>query len=83
MANLDPKAESEIYTDFFNMAKNKTTIFISHRLAASTIADKVAVLEGGTIMENGSHNDLIKQNGLYAEMYRKQSQQYIDEKKIF
>ena len=76
MANLDPKAESEIYTDFFNMAKNKTTIFISHRLAASTIADKVAVLEGGTIMENGSHNDLIKQNGLYAEMYRKQSQQY-------
>ena len=82
-ASLDPKAESEIYTDFFNMAQNKTTIFISHRLAASTIADKIAVFFDGKITEYGSHNDLIRLNGIYAEMYRKQSQQYIDEKKIF
>jgi ABC-type multidrug transport system fused ATPase/permease subunit len=82
-ASLDPKAESEIYTDFFNMAKDKTTIFISHRLAASTIADTIAVFSDGRISEYGSHDDLLKQGGIYAELYRKQSQQYIDESKIF
>ncbi|MCL1793949.1 MAG: ABC transporter ATP-binding protein/permease [Oscillospiraceae bacterium] len=82
-ANLDPKAEGEIYTDFFNMAKNKTTIFISHRLAVSTIADNIAVFSDGKIAEYGSHNELMKQNGIYAEMYRKQSQQYTEEKVIF
>lgn len=82
-ASLDPKAESEIYTDFFNMAKDKTTIFISHRLAASTVADKIAVFSDGKIVEYGSHNDLIRRNGMYAEMYRKQSSQYIDESIIF
>lgn len=82
-ASLDPKAESEIYTDFFNMAKDKTTIFISHRLAASTVADNIAVFSDGKISEYGSHDDLIKQDGIYAEMYEKQSRQYIDESKIF
>ena len=77
-ASLDPKAESEIYTDFFNMAKDKTTIFISHRLAASTVADNIAVFSDGRIKEYGSHDDLIKQSGIYAEMYRKQSQAYIN-----
>jgi len=81
-ANLDPKAESEIYTDFFKIAKNKTTIFISHRLAASTIADNIAVFSEGMIVEYGTHNDLVEQNGIYADMYRKQSRQY-DEKVIF
>lgn len=82
-ASLDPKAESEIYTDFFNMAKNKTTIFISHRLAASTVADNIAVFSDGKITEYGSHNDLMNHDGIYAEMYRKQSQHYVDERKIF
>ena len=78
-ANLDPKAESEIYTDFFNMAKDKTTIFISHRLAASTVADNIAVFDGGEITEYGPHGELMRQGGIYAEMYRKQSRQYIGE----
>jgi len=77
-ASLDPKAESEIYTNLFNMAINKTTIFISHRLTASTIADNIAVFSEGKIVEYGSHRALIKQNNIYAEMYRKQSQQYLD-----
>ena len=81
-ASLDPKAESEIYTDFFNIAKDKTTIFISHRLTASTIADNIAVFSDGNIAEYGSHQDLIKQNRIYAQMYRKQSQQYVDLKSI-
>jgi ABC-type transport system involved in cytochrome bd biosynthesis fused ATPase/permease subunit len=82
-ANLDPKAESEIYTDFFNIAKDKTTIFISHRLAASTIADNIAVFSDGKITEYGFHDDLIKQDGIYAEMYCKQSRQYVNENSIF
>lgn len=81
--SLDPKAESEIYTDFFNIAKDKTTIFISHRLAASTISDNIAVFADGRIIEYGSHDDLINKDGVYAEMYRKQSRQYVNESKIF
>jgi len=75
-ANLDPKAESEIYTDFFNMAKDKTTVFISHRLAASTVADNIAVFYDGKIAEYGSHDNLMDQNGIYAGMYNKQSRRY-------
>lgn len=82
-ANLDPKAESEIYEEFFNMAKDKTTIFISHRFAASTIADNILLFSDGKIIESGSHDALIKRNGIYTDMYNKQSQQYINENIIF
>lgn len=78
-ASLDPKAENEIYQDFFKMAKSKTTIFISHRLAASTLADNIAVFSEGEIIEYGSHNNLINKKGVYAEMYRKQSEKYLEE----
>ena len=76
-ANLDPKAESEIYMDLFSAAKDKTTIFISHRLAASSVADKIAVFCEGKIIEYGTHDSLMAQNGRYSEMYRKQSREYI------
>lgn len=75
-ASLDVKAECEIYENFMNMAKGKTTIFISHRLACSKIADSIAVFENGRIVEYGNHKCLLKQNGLYAKMYRKQSTPY-------
>lgn len=77
-ASLDAKAESEIYDDFFRMSKDKTTIFISHRLAASTIADRIIVFENGNIVESGSHNDLLRKDGLYARMYMNQSRPYTD-----
>lgn len=77
-SNLDPKAESEIYLDLFDAAKDKTTIFISHRLAASTVADNIAVFCEGKIMEYGSHKSLMAQNAYYAEMYRKQSKEYLE-----
>jgi len=77
-ANLDPKAESEIYADFFNIAKDKTTIFISHRLAVSTIADNIAVFSHGRITEYGSHDALIKQGGIYAEMFSRQGNWYVN-----
>lgn len=73
-ASLDPQAENEIYKNFFRMAENKTSIFISHRLAASTIADHIAVFAKGQIAEYGTHEHLMEKNGLYAEMFRKQGQ---------
>ncbi len=75
-ASLDAKAEAEIYQNFFQMSGNKTTIFVSHRLAVSTIADHIAVFVDGKIAEYGNHETLIQQNGVYAEMYRKQSEGY-------
>lgn len=63
--------------DLFSAAKDKTTIFISHRLAASSVADKIAVFCEGKIIEYGTHDSLMAQNGRYSEMYRKQSREYI------
>ena len=59
-ASLDPKAEDEIYQTFFRVAKGKTTFFISHRLASSTSADRIMVIENGEIAELGSHEQLMQ-----------------------
>lgn len=79
-ASLDIMAEKVIYNDFFGIAKDKTTIFISHRLAASTLADNIAVFEAGKIVEYGSHSQLMGYDGLYTAMYRKQSNPYVEKK---
>lgn len=76
-ANLDPKAENALYHHLFQVAQDKLTLFISHRLAASTFADHIAVFDGGKLVEYGSHDELIKNNGLYKEMYENQSQSYV------
>nr|WP_240927927.1 ATP-binding cassette domain-containing protein [Paenibacillus thiaminolyticus] len=75
-ASLSPIAENEMYIHFSQMIKNKTTIFISHRLSSSSISDKICVLDDGEIVEYGTHNELILRNGLYKEMYEIQSQYY-------
>lgn len=75
-ANLDAKTESEIYSDFLKISDNKTAIFISHRLAVSSIADNIAVFDNGRIIEYGRHKDLMLLEGVYAEMYKKQSSFY-------
>lgn len=75
-ASLDPKAENEIYENFFHMAKNRTAIFISHRLAASTKSDHIAVFAGGEVVEYGTHEQLLKSDGIYANMFRKQGRLY-------
>ena len=76
-ASLDVKAESELYENFMKTAFDKTAIFISHRLAASQIADHIAVFSNGEIVEYGTHKELIAKNGLYAEMFEKQRKPYI------
>lgn len=76
-ASLDLMAESELYEKFMTTTDNKTAIFISHRLAASQIADHIAVFSNGKIVEYGTHMELLSLKGLYAEMFEKQSKPYI------
>ncbi|MDO4543180.1 MAG: ABC transporter ATP-binding protein [Clostridia bacterium] len=71
-AALDPLAEAEVYVNFRDISKDRTTIFISHRLGSTKLADKIFVLDGGRAVEKGSHEQLMKEQGLYAEMYESQ-----------
>ncbi|EMB25759.1 ABC transporter ATP-binding protein [Treponema denticola] len=79
-AALDPIAESQIYSEYNNMTKDKTSIFISHRLASTRFCDRIILIENGKIIEEGSHLDLIKQNGEYKKMFDIQSSYYQDNK---
>ena len=67
-AALDPIAESEIYESYNEYTTDKTAIFISHRLASTRFSDRIIYLENGTIMEMGSHEELLSLNGKYAQM---------------
>ncbi len=75
-AALDPIAESQIYNDYNKMSKNHTSVFISHRLASTRFCDRILMIEGGEIIEEGSHDFLINKNGKYAYMYEVQSHYY-------
>lgn len=76
-AALDPKAEYEIYNHFKALVRNKTAIYISHRLSSCKFCDKIAVFSEGTIKEYGTHEQLIKlSGGIYAKMFAAQAQYY-------
>ncbi len=77
-AALDPISESRLYEQFGEISQGKTTIFISHRLGSTKLADHIFVLKGGRILEEGSHDQLIGQHGLYAQMYESQRSWYQD-----
>lgn len=75
-ANLDPIAEYNLNQAMIEAAKNKTVIFISHRLSTTVGADRIYVMEKGRIIENGSHDELMKLNGTYAYMFNLQAEKY-------
>lgn len=77
-ASLDPIAESKLYERFNNIIGNKTAIYISHRLASVKFCDTIAVFADGKIVEYGTHSDLMKLDDVYAEMFTKQAQYYIE-----
>ena len=60
-------------------AENETVIFISHRLSATRDADRIYMFENGTVIEQGSHAELMKLNGKYAEMWKLQARNYLVE----
>ncbi len=76
-AALDPKSEEEVFENLIQLTQGKTSIFISHRLSSTRIADRIIVLNKGEILEEGTHKELIDQNGLYADMFNTQAKQYV------
>ncbi len=76
-AYLDPISEIEIYDMIYDLAEDRTVLFISHRLGFAKKADTIVVFNEGKIAEEGIHNDLLNENGIYAEMYRNQESWYV------
>lgn len=76
-ASLDPMAEQEIFNQFDNLRKDKTTFFVSHRLSSATTANKIVVLEYGKVIEVGNHSQLMNLKGRYYELFSTQAQRYI------
>nr|WP_329603972.1 ATP-binding cassette domain-containing protein [Clostridium hydrogenum] len=78
-AALDPVAEYEIYTRFNEMVKNKTAIYISHRLSSCRFCDEIAVFNEGQLIQKGSHETLVSDaNGKYYELWNAQKQYYVE-----
>lgn len=76
---LDPIAEEEIFGTIDSYLEDKTVIYISHRFSASKIADKIYFMENGRIIEQGTHDELIRQKGKYADMFNLQAKYYKDD----
>ncbi len=75
-AALDPIAENKLYQNFGKAAGNNTVIFISHRLSSTRFCDRIILLEGARILEEGAHEQLMNQKGRYAELFEVQSKYY-------
>ncbi len=77
-ASLDPMAEQEIFNQFDLLRKDKTTIFVSHRLSSATVATKIIVLEYGELVEEGTHRELMEKEGKYYELFSTQARRYVE-----
>lgn len=75
-AAMDPKAEQDLYSRFNELTINKTTFFISHRLASTKFCDYIFCLSQGKLVERGTHRELMENKGLYQELYDIQSDMY-------
>ena len=79
-AALDPIAENELYLNFNEASRNKTVIYISHRLSSTRFCDRIILLQDGHIVEEGTHEQLMRQGTVYANLFQMQSQYYKDKK---
>ncbi len=78
-AALDPIAESELYSKYNELTENKSSIYISHRLASTRFCDRIILIDNAKIAEEGSHDELIAKEGKYAELFEVQSKYYKEE----
>lgn len=79
-AALDALAESKMYMEFDNLIKNKSAIYISHRLSSTRFCDNIAFIQNGELMEYGTHEELMELNRDYAKMFRMQAEYYKEDK---
>ncbi len=77
-AALDPIAENRLYETYNEMMENKTTVFISHRLASTRFCNRILLIDGGRILEEGTHETLLSQKGLYYQLFETQAKYYLD-----
>lgn len=76
---LSPKSEYELYSNINELAASKTVFFISHRMASCRMCDEILVFDNGTIVETGSHEELMKKKGLYYQMFLAQADLYAED----
>ena len=75
-AALDPLAENEVYRRYAELTEGKTSVFISHRLASTRFCDRIILLDGSKIAEQGTHDELMSLGGIYANMFEVQASYY-------
>ena len=77
-AALDPISEAQVYAGFDEMVKEKTSVYISHRMSSCRFCDDIIVFDQGRIIERGSHEELLGRQGQYAQMWNAQAKYYAD-----
>ena len=79
---LDPIAEYKMYENLIEVTKNKTVLYISHRLSSAVLSDRIIVIGGGELLEQGSHSELMQRKGKYNEMFTLQASSYNRERQV-
>ena len=74
---LDPIAEYNMFENMIRATEGRSVIFISHRLSSAVLADRVILMDNGTVAKCGTHSELMARNGKYAEMFRRQAENYL------
>jgi len=75
-ASLDARAEYEVFIRFSQLVAGRMAVIISHRFSTVRMADRIIVLQNGTVVEDGSHQELVARGGLYAELFALQAEGY-------
>jgi ATP-binding cassette subfamily B protein len=73
---MDPKAEYEIFKKFRELIKDQAAVLITHRLSTVRMADKIYVMDGGSIIESGTHEELMRLQKSYAKLFETQAKNY-------
>ncbi len=80
-AALDPRAERRLFDGIRELAEGRSVLLISHRFSSVRNADRIYVLEGGSVVESGSHSELMALGGVYNELFTLQAASYLDDPK--